>query len=224
VLLKLLLELGIKEPVYSIVRLPDKNWNEIWESNYEPVTIGKCRIRAPFHTPDSNFFPELVIEPKMSFGTGHHATTSLMVTEMLCTDFKNKIVLDAGCGTGILAILAEKLGASQVTAIDIDEWSYRNSHENILLNKCNKIQLLHGDLGTMDGQTFDVVLANINLNIHLKNLAIYSKLCKKDGSLLISGILSTDIQPLNNETKKHGFSFIISSIHENWGLIRYLKV
>jgi ribosomal protein L11 methyltransferase len=220
---EILAELGISQSSVTRSTLPEKNWNEVWESNFEPVRIGNCMIRAPFHAPSQDCDLDIIIEPKMSFGTGHHATTSLMASEMFGLEFKNSAVLDAGCGTGILSILAEKLGAKAITAIDIDIWSYRNSLENISRNNCFKIEVLHGDISLFKGRIFDVILANINLNIHLSNIPLYASLCRNGGTLLISGILSSDIQSLNNETLKYGFSFYGSTVLDNWALTKYLK-
>lgn len=220
---KQLEELGISEESYVISLVPDRNWNEVWESNFQPVKIGNCFIRAPFHKPDESAGIEIIIEPKMSFGTGHHATTTLMITEMLSDDFSDKKVLDAGSGTGILSILAEKLGASEITAIDNDEWSYRNAGENSIRNNCSRIRLMHGDLGEVNGQQFDIILANINLNVHRANLMNYYAVCKTNGSLLVSGILSSDIQPLKIEAMNLGFAFVSSCLRDNWAIIRFTK-
>lgn len=210
---------------YTYKVLPDKNWNEEWEKNFEPVTITPtCRIRAPFHNPDPAFSLEIVIEPKMSFGTGHHATTSLMAREILSMDLTGMTVLDAGCGTGILSIIAEKKGASEIVAIDIDEWSYKNTQENIALNHCSNIQTLIGDVHSVSDDHFDLIIANINLNILKTNLSHFCSLLKKNGILLMSGILETDIQNLHQETTfLKNITFAYSRTLNNWSLVRYSK-
>ncbi len=215
----------LPEIPYTVKILPDKNWNEEWEKNFEPVGIHSiCRIRAPFHKADPSFPIEIIIEPKMSFGTGHHATTSLMAEEILKMDLTGMSVLDAGCGTGILSIIAEKKGAAKIVAIDIDEWSYRNTHENISLNNCSHIQVMLGDVHTLSGSKFDLIIANINLNILKMNLHPFYHMLNTDGILLMSGILESDIQHLHQETTF--FSNITFEVHRtlnNWSMIRYKK-
>ena len=143
--------------------IPDQDWNATWESSYEPVVIdGICRIRAPFHDPDSSYRYDICIEPKMSFGTAHHETTAQIVSLMLNDDFKNKDVLDMGSGTGVLAILAKKLGAAKTVAIDNDEWAYRNAIDNVKLNDENEIVVELGNANSLNNRQFDVIIANIN--------------------------------------------------------------
>lgn len=183
--------------------LEDKNWNEEWEKNFEPVTIaGKVAIRAPFHAPIKAEF-ELVIEPKMSFGTGHHATTASVVEMMLHEDFKGKQVLDFGSGTGVLAILAEKLGAEKVLAIDNEEWAYHNCVENAERNSCSRIQTVLADERYELPHKFDVILANINRNVVLKNIERWQQYLNPAGVLIVSGILLSDERDVINEAAKH---------------------
>jgi ribosomal protein L11 methyltransferase len=223
-LIRVLAENDIPGNCFSESPVPQKNWNEEWERNFEPVVIAdRCLIKAPFHSIDKAYPMEIVIEPKMSFGTGHHATTSLMITDMLDTDFKGKKVLDAGCGTGILAILAEKLGAVQITAVDIDEWSYRNSLENTGINHCSHISMVLGDAGTINGLQFDIILANINLNILKDSIPVYSTLVVPGGDILMSGILETDIETLRKEAERYGFLFKYSKTLDNWAFVRFTK-
>jgi ribosomal protein L11 methyltransferase len=223
-LISFLQRYGIDENSFTESLLPDKNWNEEWEKNYEPVLIEDCcLIRAPFHSNLPGYPYEIVIMPKMSFGTGHHATTSLMVQEMLLSDFKNKCVLDAGCGTGILAILAEKLGAAQITAVDIDEWSFHNAKENIGLNQCIRVKVIQGDTTRLADGEFDYILANINLNILKSALKNYSALLKPEGQLLMSGILTTDVQALKSETELYDLTFETSKSMNNWAVVRFKK-
>lgn len=176
--------------------LEETNWNASWESNFQPVEIpGKINVRADFHPPKSNVLYDIIITPKMSFGTGHHATTKMMMEAMLEIDFKGKRVLDFGTGTGILAILAEQLGATKVLAIDNDRWSYENAMENIAMNKASKINVqLKDDL--LDLESFDIILANINKNILIDHALPLSRLIDSGGNLVISGLLSTDYEDI----------------------------
>jgi ribosomal protein L11 methyltransferase len=223
-LVQVLAENHIPVNCFAEALVPEKNWNEEWESNFEPVVIAdRCLIRAPFHNISKPYPYEIVIEPKMSFGTGHHATTSLMIMDMLDADFKGKRVLDAGCGTGILAILAEKLGAEHITAVDIDEWSYRNSLENAGINHCNNINLIQGDAASVSGQQFDIILANINLNILKAGIQKYSAMLKPGGIILMSGILVSDIETLREETEKFDFIFRYSKTFDNWAFVKFSR-
>ncbi len=173
--------------------LPDQNWNEQWEKSYQPIVIdGKIRIRASFHPVDNNVMYELLIDPKMSFGTGHHATTQLMLEIMLGMDFTEKSVLDIGSGTGVLSIFAEKAGAKSIVAIDIDEWAYNNIVENIELNGAVKVTPLLGGAEVIPAEQFDIILANINKNIILEYLPLLSKRVKPQGTVLLSGLLEAD--------------------------------
>ena len=173
-------------------QLENKNWNEEWEKNFEPVVIAeKVAIRAPFHQPFNTEY-EIIIEPKMSFGTGHHATTASMVELMLKTDIAGKAVLDFGSGTGVLAILAEKLNALNIVAIDNEEWAYHNCIENISRNGCVLISPIQGDDTFVFDKKFDIVLANINRNVILKNMAYWKSLLNDNGVLMVSGILLND--------------------------------
>lgn len=169
-----------------------QNWNAVWESNFEPVVIEDfVAVRASFHKKITGVLHEIVITPKMSFGTGHHATTFMMMQQMHALDFENKTVFDFGTGTGILAILAEKLGAKKVFAIDNDEWSFENASENIVQNNCSKINLQLLDTPQTD-ETFDIILANINKNIILEYLRALVKIVKQKGIILLSGLLAED--------------------------------
>jgi len=177
---------------FSSQQLEDKNWNEEWEKNFEPVVVAeKVAIRAPFHLPFNTEF-EIIIEPKMSFGTGHHATTASMVELMLKENFEDKSALDFGSGTGVLAILAEKLKAAKITAIDNEEWAYNNCIENIARNHCVKINAIYGDDSFRFEEKFDIILANINRHVIVKNLSNWKKLLKENGWLMVSGILLSD--------------------------------
>lgn len=191
--------LPAEEVAISWERMPDKNWNAVWESNFEPILIeDKCTIRAPFHSNLPKTTYEIVIEPKMSFGTGHHATTHQMVEFVLDNEFKGLRVLDMGCGTGILAILAAMRGAATVLAIDNDDWAFQNAEENVARNAPGKVRVLMGDAGLLGKEQFDVILANINRNILLADMASYVAVLQSGGFLYLSGILIEDI-PLITE-------------------------
>jgi ribosomal protein L11 methyltransferase len=181
---------GTPEPVIREVR--EENWNALWESSFEPVVIpGRLSVRAAFHQPVQDVDREIIITPKMSFGTGHHATTSLMLEEMLDVRFEETQVLDFGTGTGVLAILAEQLGATSVNAIDNDPWSIENARENAMVNQCSRIELSLSDQ-LPENQTFDVILANINRNVILANAVKLGELLHQDGILMLSGLLLED--------------------------------
>ena len=172
--------------------IEQQNWNAEWEKNFHPIKVGeKCMVRAPFHEAVEVDY-EIVIEPKMSFGTGQHETTHMRLQHILDTDFSGKSVLDMGCGTGVLAILAKKKGASEVEAIDIDEWCYLNTQENVERNDCTDIKVFQGDSSLLDGKKYDVVLANINRNILLEDIPIYTTCLKKGGFLFLSGFYLED--------------------------------
>lgn len=178
--------------IYKVEIVPQQNWNELWESNFPPVVIDDfCTVRAHFHPPATATAHEIVITPKMSFGTGHHATTWMMIKQMSQMEFAGKLVSDFGTGTGILAIMAEKLGAGKIVAIDNDEWSIENASENLARNNCTKIQLLQADHFT-PGNKYDVILANINRNVIEENLIQLVNGLTDKGNLLLSGLLQKD--------------------------------
>lgn len=206
-------------------KIEKKNWNEEWEKNFEPVEVGKkLRIRAPFHSADPSFQQEIIIMPKMSFGTGHHQTTRLICSEMFEMDFVNKRVLDMGCGTGILAILASRLGSNDITGIDIDEWSVENSKENCEVNACPQIRLFLGDVDLLEKEKeFDIILANINKNILSKQIPVYSEKLKKNGRLLLSGFFKTDVDELKMKAEASGFTFLRSTSDGEWAMISLQK-
>jgi ribosomal protein L11 methyltransferase len=209
---------------YTFQIVEDENWNAIWESNYEPVVIkNKCGIRAPFHPENKDVEYDLIIEPKMSFGTAHHETTSNMIEFLLEEDLKGKSVLDMGCGTSVLAILAAKRGSSKVFAIDNDEWAYNNSLENILKNNEPEINVILGDANSLTNLYFDVIIANINRNILLNDIKLYANSLNDNGILLMSGFYEQDIPAIKEECGKYNLNFDRYISKNNWVAIRFLK-
>jgi ribosomal protein L11 methyltransferase len=183
------------------------NWNEAWESNFEPIEVdGKCRIRAPFHPATGTEF-EIVIEPKMSFGTGHHETTFSMIKLLLEEDLKGKTVLDMGSGTAVLAILAEKKGAVSIDAIDIDSWCYENGIENVQRNNCHQIRVLQGDASLLGAKKYDVIIANINRNILLQDIPKYVRNLNRNGKLFLSGFYQSDLKDIEAVCNENGLFF-----------------
>lgn len=208
---------------YRIEEIEQVNWNAQWEANFKPITVdGRCCIRAPFHDTAGHEF-DIVIEPKMSFGTGHHETTHMMIQFMLKTDLKNKYVLDMGCGTAVLAILAEKKGSSSVEAIDIDEWCYRNSLENIRRNSCQNIRVLKGDASLLKAQAFDVIIANINRNILLNDIPVYATCLNANGFLFLSGFYKEDIPKIQAVCKYCNLSFEAQIFRNDWVALKFKK-
>jgi ribosomal protein L11 methyltransferase len=202
---------------FTLRNIPEKNWNEQWEKNFSPIIVDdRILIRAPFHKmPDYEY--TIVIEPKMSFGTGHHETTRLMLREMLQLNLSGKEVLDMGCGTGILGITAKLLGASYVLAVDNDEWAIQNSYENFQRNNINQpYDVFHGDSKALEGNTFHVILANINRNILLNDIRAYFNALKEYGTLIISGIHSTDKDVILKKANECGYTFVSSFYENNW--------
>tara|TARA_B110000116_G_scaffold61478_1_gene52529 strand:- start:15 stop:845 length:831 start_codon:yes stop_codon:yes gene_type:complete len=198
------------------------NWNEEWEKNFNPIQVDDLvSIRAPFHTNPLLQF-DIVIEPKMSFGTGHHETTHMMVQHLLALDLDTKKVLDMGCGTGILAIFAEMKGAKPIDAIDIDSWCYENSLENIQRNNCNHITVYEGDASLLK-EKYDVIIANINRNILLSDMKTYTDCLNENGVLLLSGFYKEDIVIIEDEVNKHGLTFETMIQRNNWVALKYVK-
>jgi len=188
-------------------RLEERNWNEEWEKNFQPIIVeGFCGIRAHFHEPIPGLQHDLVITPKMSFGTGHHATTYMMIQAMQHLDFAQKRVLDFGTGTGILAILAEQRGAAEVIAIDHDDWSIDNARENISANHCTRITVVRTDrVPEPAAPHFDIILANINKHVILQQLTEIGQQLKEGGVILLSGLLLEDEQDIREATAKNNF-------------------
>lgn len=207
---------------YTIETVESKNWNEEWEKHYfEPIIIDDmCIIHSSFHTDVPQLKYNIIINPQMAFGTGHHETTSLIISEILLNDFTDKRVLDMGCGTSILAILAAKRGANDLMAIDIDDWCVRNSHENIALNDVDGITVLQGDTSLLKGQIFNVIIANINRNILLKDMKHYANSLQAGGELYISGFYTEDIEILEKEAKQHKLGKVYSRDKNNWAMLK----
>jgi ribosomal protein L11 methyltransferase len=200
------------------------NWNAEWEKNFESIQVDDLvSIRAPFHD-NPNLKYDIVIEPKMSFGTGHHETTHMMVQHLLKLDLKNKKVLDMGCGTGILAIFAEMKGANPIDAIDIDNWCYENSLENIDRNNCKNISVFEGDSSLLINKKYDVIIANINRNILLMDMEIYTNCLHKNGILLLSGFYKEDIAIIDVEVAKYNLKLETFIEKNNWVALKYNKL
>lgn len=209
---------------YSYSTIKTQNWNQVWEKNFEPIIVeDQCLIRAPFHTNTPKTAYEIIIEPKMSFGTGHHETTYLMLKTMLEMDFNDKNVLDMGCGTGVLAIMACLKGAKEITAIDIDEWAYNNTLENIEKNNCSHIKVIQGDAGLLQNQQFDVIIANINRNILMDDIKHYTKVLKQDGTLLLSGLYQRDLDMIKKEALENNIEYISHYEKHDWVAAKFYK-
>ena len=201
-----------------------KNWNELWESNFEPVIIDDiCQVRAPFHKENKRLPFSILIEPKMSFGTGHHATTALMISSLLELNVKCKVVLDMGCGTGLLAILASKMGAHSVTAIDIEDWAYKNCLENAALNEVPNMNCILGDVSLVKGQIFNIILANINRNVLLHDISAYAASLSQGGILLLSGFFEADSEDIIASAQLNGLRHISTKNKNSWAALLFSK-
>ena len=208
---------------YAIEEVEQVNWNAEWESNFNPIQVdGLVSIRAPFHeNPGLDY--DIVIEPKMSFGTGHHETTHMMVQQLINLELKDKKVLDMGCGTGILAIFAEMKGAQPIDAIDIDNWCYLNSLENVERNSCKHISVYEGDATLLDGRNYDVIIANINRNILLNDMQTYAKSLNSNGVLLLSGFYNEDIAAIEEECNKYMLKLVGKLEKNNWVSLKFIN-
>ncbi len=202
----------------DIELIPDKNWNEVWESNYPPVTIAdKCFVRAPFHDSIPNMDYEIVIIPKMAFGTAHHETTSLMLELILNNDFNGMNVLDMGCGSGVLAILASMRGAGSITAIDTDIWSYNNTLENVKANGISNVKVIEGGVEFVNKtDNYNIILANINKNILLRDMKYYAAALLVDGYIYFSGFYLEDLSDIETEANKYGLKLKNNLEKNNW--------
>ncbi len=208
---------------YTIEEIDQVNWNEEWEKNFDPIDVdGKCHVRAPFH-PKTNAEFDIIIEPKMSFGTGHHETTHMMIQHLLDMDVLNMKTLDMGCGTAILAILAEMKGAQPIDAIDIDNWCYLNSIENAERNNCQQITVYEGDASLLVDQKYDLIIANINRNILLNDMQRYVACMNSKGVLLLSGFYEEDIPFIDASCTDKGLTFVKKLQRNNWVSLKYVN-
>ncbi|MGB5322022.1 50S ribosomal protein L11 methyltransferase [Lutimonas sp.] len=209
---------------YDVKEIEQVNWNEEWEKNFEPIVVAdQVSVRAPFHkNPGLQY--DIVIEPKMSFGTGHHETTHLMIQHLMELDLHGKKVLDMGCGTGILAIFAEMKGAASVDAIDIDNWCYENSLENVERNNCHHISVFEGDSSLLKSSAYDVIIANINRNILLQDMPVYTDSLKENGILLLSGFYTEDIEKINASAETNGLKQDKKLTRNNWVGLKYVNL
>lgn len=208
---------------YTFEEIEQVNWNEEWEKNFEPIDVdGKCHVRAPFHEKTNAEF-DIVIEPKMSFGTGHHETTHMMIQHLLETDLVGKKTLDMGCGTAILAILAEMKGAQPIDAIDIDNWCYLNSIENAERNNCKHISVYEGEASLLVGKKYDVIIANINRNILLNDMQQYVDCLNENGILFLSGFYTEDIPVISESCTSKGLTYVKQLERNNWVALKFIK-
>ena len=208
---------------YTFEEIEQVNWNEEWEKNFEAIEVdGKCYVRAPFHK-KTNAEYDIVIEPKMSFGTGHHETTHMMIQHILETDFTNKKTLDMGSGTAILAILAEMKGAQPIDAIDIDNWCYLNSIENAERNNCEHISVYEGEASLLVGKKYDIIIANINRNILLNDMQQYVTCLNENGTLFLSGFYTEDIPVISESCTSKGLTYVKQFERNNWVALKFVK-
>ena len=210
---------------FTSSKIPDQNWNAVWEAGFKSVIINdKCIIRAPFHEKQNKYKYDIIIEPKMSFGTGHHETTSLMIEEILKLNLNGKEVLDMGSGTGVLAILASKKGAKKILAVDTDDWAFLNSVENIKRNNIENIDVVKGDVSVIKDNTFNLIIANINRNVLLNDIKHYANSLKSGGILLLSGIYLNDMKSIMIECMNNGFKFDTVKEKNDWVAARFIKL
>lgn len=208
---------------YTFSEIENTNWNTEWEKNFQPIFVDdKVCVRAPFHQPSSLKY-DIIIAPKMSFGTGHHQTTHMMIQHILNNNFANKYVLDMGAGTGVLAILAKVRGAKAVDAIDIDNWCYINSLENISLNKCTDINVLQGDSSLLKPSSYNIILANINRNILVTDMPKYAAALKPNGEIYLSGFYKEDIYIIEAEAKKYKLKLTQTLEKEQWVALKFVN-
>ena len=211
---------GISREV-AVEKLEDINWNQEWEKNFDPVFVDdKVQIRASFHEAEPEYKFDVLINPKMAFGTGHHETTQLIVSEQLCIDHENKSILDVGTGTGILAIMASKLGAKSVTATDVDDWCIDNSRDNLELNQVKNYKILQGSIDklTLSGPC-DIIYANINKNVLMSEIPFYSLLLSGHGILVLSGFYTEDVDDLKEIAIQHGLNLKHTKTLNNWTMM-----
>lgn len=204
--------------------IPGQNWNAEWEKQYEPIRIGnRCLIRAPFHEAQPGVEIDLLIQPQQSFGTGHHPTTRLMAEKLLTMPVSGRYILDMGCGTGVLAILASRLGAAEVLGIDIETNAVENARENLERNPVKNITIEEGTEASIGNRSFDVIVANINKNILLKSLPVYTAALRQNGDLLLSGFFTTDTDELQNAASQQGLQFSEKKTEGEWAMLHFVK-
>ena len=210
---------------YEVQKVAPQNWNEEWEKNFSPLIINEdCYVRATFHEAQPQYQYEIVIDPKMSFGTGHHQTTTMMMQYILETDFKDATVLDMGAGTAILGILAAKRGAKEIVAIDYDEVCYQSAIENAKLNHINNLVSLHGSKEAIPQQIFDVILANINRNILLDQIESYAEVLKKGGLIFFSGFYEApDLDIIKSHCEQFGLNYLNHKKIDNWVAAKFVR-
>ena len=216
----------LSERIRSITQrtLPHTNWNALWEKDYPPVVIaGTCQVRAPFHAPRRDLDYDLVISPKMSFGTAHHETTQLMIECILERDWSGRKVLDFGCGTGVLAILAEKLGARDIVAMDNDQLACENSRENVELNACTRIRIIQSEPGMLEEDSFHAILGNVNLNVLTAEMENLSHRMLKEGIAILSGFYRSDLGTMNRSAAGCGLQAIDERSLNQWTVAVYRK-
>lgn len=207
---------------YKVREIEQENWNATWEQNFSPIQVDdQCVVRAPFHEKPQVEY-DILIEPKMSFGTGHHETTHMMLQFVLAHDFKDKTVLDMGAGTGVLAILAAMKGAKKVDAVDIDNWCYLNAKENVERNGVGQVSVFEGDAGLLGDTSYDIVLANINRNILLEDIPKYVENLAPNGILFVSGFYNDDIFIISEKCKACGLKFEKNLRRNDWVAVKYV--
>ncbi len=207
---------------YTTQEIEQVNWNEEWEKNFTPIIVDDiCSVRAPFHEQPKTEY-DIIIEPKMSFGTGHHETTHMMIQHLLQTDVANKKVLDMGCGTGVLAILAAMKGATPVDAVDIDNWCYLNTLENIERNACNDIKVYEGDVTIIADKQYDIIIANINRNILIADIQSYVKSLSSKGTLFLSGFYKVDLEQITEVCVANGLECYEIIERNDWLAVHYM--
>lgn len=209
---------------FSSKSIEQQNWNKEWESSFQPIEVqGKCYIRAPFHPSKKGFLYDVIIEPKMSFGTGHHRTTQLMIQKLMLLNVKNCSLLDMGCGTGVLAIVASMMGADPITAVDIDEWSFENTIENCKKNNINNVLVHKGNAQFLEGKLFHTILANINKNVLLSDLTKYVHSLEKKGNLILSGFFETDVDEILAKASELGLNFEGKVVSDQWTMLHFIN-
>ena len=209
---------------YTFEDIAQTNWNAQWEKSFQPIIVDDlCMVRAPFHDAKETKY-DIIIEPKMSFGTGHHETTHMMIQHILKNDFEGKSVLDMGCGTGVLAILAEMKGAKTIDAIDIDNWCYINSLENVARNNCKNIRVLEGDVSLLSEKKYDIIIANINRNILLQDLNTYISCLNPNGTVFLSGFYNSDMTLIQDKCKSQNMQFIEKFEKNEWVALKYTSL